>query len=333
MTLHEFDKAFAKMRFGTGSSFDGAGRAALLQPEGKASLITLRLRDFDAAHPTKALARAVSALATRQAVHSTELANLDRTIARTRPTLTLTLRERVADRPRIDVIEAMVGFLLALIAFGGSNIVLGKYVKNSSGADLFSDDPVAGAIFALTPLLIAGAVKAFERRLETDAARLWYGWIFFGLGISGAALWSFMAALVFAPDIGTAGSFLMASGSNRTSVITLVLAHVIMDVALGYVLFSTAERLILGNCITMEVLNPRHTALVSARISAIAASETCRHELGRSEDELASILDEREAVRIRAEFEYETEAELSVEGQQLFLSLFSLLFHGPRTNS
>lgn len=280
-----------------------AARIAVLYEDGRETFINGVLSAYDARHSNQA---AVAEIGDRKAQLSALAGEAQRTGRRlrfTRKSTTLTTVEKVAHRPWQHVLAPVFLIFVALIALYLSNFVLAAYIVRS-GADLYAADPEGARLFAMTAVLAAFGIKVFERWLPHDSAKAWYRGAFFAVGLGSFVLWALMASIVFAPETGPAGAWLLASGSNTTANIVLVLTHVLGDVAWGYLIFSGATDIALGAQKRIEVPNLRYAALVDDAAGIQASIAQCREAIAAAENYLTRIASGREAVRAQAELQF-----------------------------
>jgi hypothetical protein len=279
---------------------DGA-RADVFSPDGPEKCKQRRLHRFDSLNPTAAAENCVQRNKERDAGLKQEDRRLWRRSAWTKRTITVTTRERIGKRrPFLQGLQALGFAALAFFTLWVSTAVVSLYVVGS-GSDLFAAHPQDAVWFAVTAILAAGGIKAFEKQLVTDRARHWYRSIFFVVGVGSFVAWSVMAAIAFAPDTSGGRAWITGSGTGTSTSIVLVLTHLLSDVAWGYLLYSAAEEWLVGNYRRLEIPNPRYVALSEARANIARERAECAQSIDAAENYLRSVKAGREETALMAE--------------------------------
>lgn len=264
-------------------------RAAAIEPDGGDQFAATVLGEFDAKN-----ARAVGqAQAQRQAAEA-RLPYLKRDAERaakhveqTRSTRTVVTREKLADLTWFQIIEAFVSLIGAIVALVVSNGVLANYVVNSGNA-LYATDPIGARLFAGLVILAALGIRTFEHWLPSDTARARYASVIFAVGVSTLLLWALATATTFAPNDNGA-AWLTAGTNGGWTGIVLVFAHVIGDVAWGYLLIAGAEKVLLGNRKRIEIKNPHYAVAKAQAERAAAAEKACGDEIAEADAFIAAV--------------------------------------------
>jgi hypothetical protein len=279
---------------------DGA-RALIFLPQGQQRFVEGRLSRYDTLNPTVAAKNFITRTKDRRAELGREDDRLERACRWTRRTITATTRERIGKRrPFLQGLQALAFLLLAIFTLWVSTAVISLYVVGS-GSDLFAAHPQDAVWFAVTAILAAGGIKAFEKQLITDRARHVYRSIFFTIGIGAFVVWSVMAAIAFAPDASGGRAWLTGASSGNTTTIALVLTHLLSDVAWGYLLFSAAEEWLSGNYKRAEIENPRYRALCDARSAITRQLDASDKAIDAAEEHLEAVAAGRRETAVMAE--------------------------------
>lgn len=278
-------------------------KAAAMQPDGGDQLAAMALGDFDAQN-----SRAVGqAQAQRQAAEA-RLPTLKRNgermakhLIQTRSTYTIVTREKLAELPIFQIIEAFASLVGAVLALAVSNGVLASYVVNS-GHELYATDPIGARLFAGLVVLAALGIRGFEYWLPSDTARGRYATVFFAIGVSTFVVWAMATAMTFAPSAN--GAALLTAGTNGGwTGIALVFAHVLGDAAWGYLLIAGAEKVLLGNRRRIEIENPHYAVAEAQAKQAADARKVCEDEIKEADAFIAAVAHARIKLQGRLELE------------------------------
>lgn len=306
---------------------DGA-RAEVFSRDGQEKFIQGRLHRFDSLNPTAAPENSVRRNEEREAELIQEDRRLRRASEWTKRTISATTRERIGKRrPFLQGVQALGFAALAFFTLWVSTAVVSLYVVGS-GSDLFAAHPQDAVWFAVTAILAAGGIKAFEKQLVTDRARHWYRSIFFAVGAGSFVAWSVVAAFAFAPDTSDGRAWITGSGAGNSASIVLVLTHLLSDIAWGYLLYSAAEDWLIGNYKRLELPNPRYVALTEARSGIARERAACAQIIDVAENYLRSVKAGREETAVMAETTFRRayqfwelrEAQAKVVGRGEFLT-------------
>jgi hypothetical protein len=284
---------------------EALARPTVFDPEGKRNLVEAQIKSLDVKFPKQAILEAIRADQLRLAEVNQELKTVNRQRQFTNKMKESETRERIANRPWPLVIAPFFLIMVSGAALCISIVVLKNYVVRSGASDLYASDPDGAWLFAAVVILAAVGIKVFERFLVSDFAKRCYRTAFFVTGLMAFLVWAAMAAIVFAPDGGSAHSLLALDAGSNAPGILLVFTHVLSDLSFGYLTFSGAEQIAFGHLRRKVVANPPYIALTRQRRALLAEVDAIRLKLARAQERVARIEAARDATGKGAEFAYE----------------------------
>ncbi|HVT26641.1 MAG TPA: hypothetical protein VHE81_01355 [Lacipirellulaceae bacterium] len=301
--MQRFDPEHPKGGGSTYPNIPHLAKSAVFGHDGCETTKAAAANYFSSAHPTAGAEIAAAIAAKRIAELEPEERQLRRRKNRTLPTREIITCERVAKPSWVHLGVPVVLLAFALFGLYLSNFVVATYAVRS-GADLYATDPAGARLFAATTFLAAVGIKVFEHWLPNDLLRGWYRGTFFAAGMVAFAFWSACAAVAFAPDTSATGLWILNAANGDTTTKILVLAHVVSDVAWGYIISSSAWELAVAPYRRIDVPNPRYESLAAQHAAVRAEIQACQDRLTAAQDYLASVKDGRAAVEAHADLEF-----------------------------
>lgn len=223
-------------------------RAAVFDADGCSHSVDQHARTFEMANPVDEAEREIERSQHKIARLREDLARIRAKRANTNLVHVLITDERVATQPRLQQHLAWLYGGVSSVALLLSNTVGGDFVVRS-GSDVYATDPLGAKFFYALPIVAAIMLKAMEGMLADDRKKARFRKVFFTLGFAAFLVWTLTSAVLFAPESAKVDwlSAAPADWFTAHSGIILLVSHILVDCAGGFIIASAATSLLLGD--------------------------------------------------------------------------------------
>lgn len=298
-------------------------KGAVCDEDGLALSVNQHARAFDAANPIGDAEHEYAHGKTRIEQLERDLTRLTAKRAKTNIASGFFTEKLIANQSRLQKGLAFLycgGSLAALLL---SNIVGSDFVAGS-GSDVFAANPLGAKCFYFLPILAAIMIKAREHKLPDDEARNRFHAFFFALGFSAFLVWTVMSAIAFAPESATADWLAAAHEDWLTahSGIILLVSHILVDTAGGYVIASSAMSILLADRVPYEDETISHNWLRRAERDMKAEINAINEAIGAAKTHLQQVADARLALEDQVRLAFHRLATIRESDQRAATSAF-----------